>query len=92
MNAKESKVVFEEKDWQVELRARTNHGGCKVWGIYNGYEIFSYDERGLRPRSYNGVVIPAKIISEAMESWEEIQLAKLNSMGICTTVPYASIL
>lgn len=92
MNAKDSKIVFEEKGWQVELRTRTNHNGYKVWGIYNGYEIFSYDERGLRPRSYNGIVIPAKVISEAMKSWEEIQLAKPKSAGLRVSIPYASVL
>lgn len=69
--AKETELVFEQDNWKLELRTRNNHPGYKIWGIYGGYEIFSFDERGLRPRTLNGIAIPENIVEETLKTWKK---------------------
>ena len=86
--AKESELVFEQDNWKLELRTRNNHPGYKIWGIYGGYEIFSLDERGLRPRVLNGIAIPEKIVEEALRIWKNKIKAPAHNHGIPVR-PYA---
>lgn len=79
---KEEKTRF-FGDWAVSVRPRSNHEGKKIWVLFNGAEVFSYDERGFRSRSAkfkftqkyvssNEVanIIPQEVIDATREEFE----------------------
>lgn len=65
-------VCYQSDHWSIELRQRNNHPGLKVWGLYDGHEVFSLDERGLRPRDGNRHTVPKDVEKTAFEEWEKV--------------------
>ena len=68
---KASTQVFQIGEWSIELRTRNNHPGVKVWALYNGSEIESYDERGWRNRVNNRICAPVEVKLKGEEIWAD---------------------
>lgn len=56
--------------WDIELRERSCHPGKKAWLLYDGREVYSLDERGLRKRGYYAPKIPEDVERDFLKCWE----------------------